>query len=233
LLSSPSKADKIWYTMGEGVGLLLVGGEGPHRAVLEPLLRSVVYTVAADSGFDLAGRLDLEPDMLVGDLDSITPSKRLREFPKARIRRYPRHKDESDAEIGLRLFWEMGIERAVVAGGGGGRLDHLLALVALFEREKRPSAWYTAREEVLVVEGTHTVSECKGQTVSFFPLGGFASRMSSAGLRWPLDGLEWERGDVGLSNVFERDRCSISVGRGRLLMVRTLVGDQDARKNQA
>jgi len=36
--------------------LLLLGGEGPQRDLLEPILSDVVYTVAADSGFDLAER---------------------------------------------------------------------------------------------------------------------------------------------------------------------------------
>jgi thiamine pyrophosphokinase len=219
--------------MREGVGLLLLGGEGPPRDLLEPILTDVVCTVAADSGFDLARRLNIVPDLLVGDFDSLEASSELQEFPEERIRRYPREKDESDAEIGLTALWDMGILRTVIAGGGGGRLDHLLGLVSLFEREKFPTLWYTAKELIQVVEGTLVITDCKGQTVSFFPLGATVSGMSSSGLKWPLDGLEWNRGDLGLSNVFSEDRCTISVSHGRLLMVRTIVEEDDARKNQA
>ena len=219
--------------MSEGVGLLLLGGEGPPRDLLEPILHRIAFTVAADSGFDLARKLKLLPDLLVGDLDSLAPSSELEDFPPARIRRYPRDKDESDAEIGLRILWEMGFQRVVVAGGGGGRLDHLLGLVALFERERTPSMWYTSRQQIQAVEGTSIINDCKGQTVSFFPLSSTVAGMSSRGLKWPLDGLVWARGEMGLSNVFTENRCSVSVAQGRLLMVRTLVGEQDARKNQA
>jgi thiamine pyrophosphokinase len=121
----------------------------------------------------------------------------------------------------------------VIAGGGGGRLDHLLGLVSLFERDKFPTLWYTSRELIQVVEGTLVVTDCLGQTVSFFPLGGTVSGMSSKGLKWPLDELEWNRGDMGVSNVFSEGRCTISVSHGRLLMVRTVVEEDDARKNQA
>jgi thiamine pyrophosphokinase len=112
-------------------------------------------------------------------------------------------------------------------------LDHLLALVSLFEREKAPTLWYTARQLIQVVEGTHVVTGCRGQTVSFFPLGGTVAGMSSSGLKWSLDGLEWDRGDMGVSNVFSQDRCTISVPQGRLLMIRTMIEEEDARKNQA
>jgi thiamine pyrophosphokinase len=219
--------------MREGVGLLLVGGEGPPRDLLEPILPGITCTVAADSGFDLARKLKLLPDLLVGDLDSLAPSKELDEFPSERIRRYPREKEETDAEIGLRILWEMGIQRVVVAGGGGGRIDHLLGLIALFEREKAPTMWYTSRQQIQAVEGTSIITGCKGQTVSFFPLGSTVAGLSSSGLKWPLDGLVWGRGDMGLSNVFTENRCSVSVTQGRLLMVRTLVEEQDARENKA
>ncbi len=218
--------------MREGVGLLLLGGEGPPRDLLEPILSKVVCTVAADSGFDLARRLKILPDLLVGDFDSLEPSRELKNYPEERIRRYPRDKDQTDAELGLQALWDRGMRRTVVVGGGGGRVDHLLGLVTLFEREKIPTLWYTARELIQVVEGTLVVTDCKGQTVSFFPLGGPVAGMSSSGLKWPLDGLEWDRGDMGLSNVFSADRCTISVTKGRLLMVRILIGEDDARKNQ-
>ena len=218
--------------MREGVGLLLLGGEGPSRDLLEPILATVVCTVAADSGFDLARKLNILPDLLVGDFDSLEPSRELEEYPQEQIRRYPRHKDDTDAELGLLALWDSGIQRVIVAGGGGGRLDHLLGLVSLFEREKIPALWYTSKEIIQAVEGTLVVTGCKGQTVSFFPLGEAVAGMSSSGLKWPLDGLEWSRGDMGVSNVFTEDRSTISVGRGRLLMVRTVEEEGDARKNQ-
>jgi thiamine pyrophosphokinase len=208
--------------MREGVGLLLLGGEGPSRDLLEPILSTVIFTVAADSGFDLARRLNIVPDLLVGDFDSLEPSQELKDFPQERIRRYSRDKDETDAELGLCALWDQGIDRVVMAGGGGGRIDHLLALVALFEREKAPTLWYTSKELIQVVEGNQDITDCRGRTVSFFPLGGAVSGMSSRGLKWPLDGLEWKRGDLGVSNVFSEDRCRVSVKKGRLLMVQTL-----------
>jgi len=156
----------------------------------------------------------------------------LEEYPQERIRRYPRDKDDTDAEIGLQALWDRGIRQVVVAGGGGGRVDHLLGLVSLFERGKTPTLWYTSREIIQVVEGTHVVSGCQGQTVSFFPLGDTVTGMSSTGLKWSLDGLEWRRGDMGISNVFSEDPCTISVKHGRLLMIRTIVEKADARENK-
>jgi thiamine pyrophosphokinase len=209
--------------MADGTeGLLLLGGEGPRRVQLEEVLRAAGLVIAADSGFDLALRLGLLPDLLVGDLDSVSSSPQLAAFPAERIRRYPRDKDETDAELGLRLFAERGFRKVVLVGGGGGRLDHLLAVASLFERANPPAAWYTALERVERVDGEALLSGCLGLRVSFFPLGSGAGGLSSEGLKWPLDGLEWPRGLGGVSNLVTADPARVRVRRGSLLMIREL-----------
>ncbi|OHD76185.1 MAG: thiamine diphosphokinase [Spirochaetes bacterium RBG_16_67_19] len=207
---------------GGAEGLLLLGGEGPRRAQLEEVLRAASLVIAADSGFDLALRLGLLPDLLVGDLDSVAPGPELSAFPQERIRRYPPDKDLTDAELGLGLFAERGIARVVLAGGGGGRLDHLLAVAGLFQRESPPLAWYTALERIERVDGEAELSGCLGRRVSFFPLGQAAGGLSSEGLKWPLDGLEWARGQGGISNLVTSDPARVRVRRGSLLMIREL-----------
>src|SRR4030042_581619 len=99
-----------------------------------------------------------------------------------------------------------------LAGGGGGRLDPLLAVAGLFQRKSPPLAWYTALERIERVDGEAELSGCLGRRVSFFPLGQAAGGLSSEGLKWPLDGLEWARGQGGISNLVTSDPAR---GRGR------------------
>jgi len=60
-----------------------------------------------------------------------------------------------------------------------------------------------------------------GETISFFPLGCVPCRMSSTGLKWPLDSLTWNRGDFGLSNEFSDHEARVRVHAGRLLVIRS------------
>ena len=62
----------------------------------------------------------------------------------------------------------------------------------------------------------------QGRTVSFFPVGEEPCRMQSRGLKWPLDGLVWRQGDVGISNVVTEALLEVKMISGRLIMVRAL-----------
>jgi thiamine pyrophosphokinase len=46
--------------------------------------------------------------------------------------------------------------------------------------------------------------------------------MTSTGLQWPLDGLEWRHGDVGISNKVVDDVLRVDMLSGRLIMVQSL-----------
>jgi thiamine pyrophosphokinase len=203
--------------------LLVTGGLAPPRERLASRFSSFALVCAADSGLDTLASWGLEPGLIVGDMDSLADRALLERFPGAEILRAPRDKDETDTELGLQALAERGAERIVLAGGGGGRLDHLLAIRCLFERgrQPRPAEWQAPGESVfLVAEGEAFSAEAMpGSIVSVFPLAGGASLMSSEGLKWPLAGLSWGPGDCGVSNVATEGAFSVRAGRGDLLVV--------------
>lgn len=209
-------------------GVLFVGGAGPDPAAVADDIAEADVVAAADQGLARAIAMGIEPDFVLGDFDSLDDTTLLDRFPPDRVLRFPTDKDETDAEIGLRLLAARGCDRVTLAGGGGGRLDHLLAIAALFDRDRPPRRWVTDAEDVLLVEGEAYFDGWRGSTVSVFPLGDGASGLYSEGLRWPLEGLAFARGWAGISNVADDDRVLVGVGRGRLLVVRSLREIRDA-----
>jgi thiamine pyrophosphokinase len=205
--------------------LLISGGDAPCRERLASRFDAFDLVCAADSGLDIAIAWGIRPGMIVGDMDSISDPAIIDAYPEAFVLRSPRDKDDSDTELGLKALAGKGARRIVLAGGGGGRLDHLLAVRALFERKAknfpRPVEWHTAHEIVYLVEegSVLDVEANAGTIVSVFPLAGGASDMTSEGLQWSLAGLKWGPGEFGLSNRMSETKARIQAGIGDILVV--------------
>lgn len=204
-------------------GLLFVGGNAPDPLWYEHLKNRFDLIVAADQGFDIACRLGIQVDRVVGDMDSVGNTEAFRLIGEDKLIRYDEDKDYTDTEIGLDLLWEMGCADVCIYGGGGGRLDHLVALLSLFERDTYPDVWVTDTHLVVTVSDDIEIVGKMGNVVSFFPVGKKPCTMTSSGLKWPLDGLVWKKGDCGVSNVISEESMRVQVKTGRLVMIGELV----------
>jgi thiamine pyrophosphokinase len=205
-------------------GLLVIGGEAPTREVLDPYLADVSLVVAADSGLRTALALGLAVDMVVGDMDSLSDPRLLDGFDPACVLRFPPDKDETDTEIGIRVLGERGCDRKIVAGGGGGRMDHFLGVLMLFERSSAPAVWVTSNTVLELVQGRREIDVEVGEVLSLFPTGQGATVRRSRGLRWPLDGMRLEHGYGSLSNQATSDKIALEIAWGGLILVRSIRG---------
>lgn len=204
-------------------GVAFIGGDGPSAHSVKELVGEVDLVVAADSGLIAAEAADYRVDWIVGDMDSLDDLSRLESYPEERIIRHPREKDYTDTELALELLWDKGCTDLSLVGGGGGRTDHILAIAALFDRPKSPDRWLTAGEDIrLVKNAVHIITE-EDSLVSLFPVGSGPWKAESQGLKWPLDGLTWQRGSIGISNRAESGSFSIRVHEGRFMLL-TLLG---------
>jgi thiamine pyrophosphokinase len=203
-------------------GIAFIGGETPEPGLGAALAKQGDLIVAADSGLLAAVAAGIRPDWIIGDMDSLDEAGRLDlldSYPAERVRRFPRDKDFTDTELALSLLWEQGCDETWLVGGGGGRLDHILGIRSLFERERSPDRWVTAAEDIRLVEDRFTVSLKAGSIFSVFPLGAGPWDAESQGLHWSLAGLPWNRGFIGLSNVADEGAVSIRVRAGRFMVI--------------
>lgn len=197
--------------------LLVTGGDAPPFSALSGRLGEFGFICAADSGLDTLRSWGLKADLAVGDMDSLADRSLLDGC--AEVLAFDRDKDDTDTELGLRELRERGYGPITMAGGGGGRLDHLLALRALLERPSGPDEWLCAGERVIRLDERRAFELAVGSTVSVFPLSGGASGMRSTGLKWPLDGLSWDAGRFGISNVAVSSLVTIDPGQRPIFVI--------------
>ena len=86
------------------------------------------YVIAADRGYDSLMAYGVNPDLVVGDFDS------LGEVPNhPNVIQLPAEKDDTDMVFALRQGLDLGYRRFVMLGGVGGRLEHTLGNLQLLD----------------------------------------------------------------------------------------------------
>jgi len=201
------------------LGIVVTGGLAPPREEVREELERADILIAADSGLDTLSSYGYCPDFVVGDMDSLKDRGLLESFDDKRVLVYPEDKDYTDTELAISTLYEKGCDSVSVIGGGGGRLDHLIAIYSLMFRDSAPLSWITDKEKVFLVKGKFCINLKVNTLVSLFPVSSEVCKMSSLGLKWSLDDLQWKPGDVGISNVAMDERVQINMKSGKLAMI--------------
>jgi thiamine pyrophosphokinase len=203
--------------------IVVTGGDAPLPSVVERLPKAAVV-IAADSGLGHARALGLHVDVLVGDLDSVTPADlAAAEAEGVEIQRHPAAKDATDLELALAVACDRGVERATVVGGAGGRFDHFLGNVLCLTSERFApvtiDAWIGAAH-VHVLRERIVLRGAPGSLVTLVPAGGAATGITTTGLRYPLDDETLTPGTTrGVSNEIGDGDATVTVRSGVLLVV--------------
>jgi len=175
--------------------ITLVGGGSLRKSDLRAAMRHAPRVVAADSGADAAFAAGAEPEVVIGDLDSLSAAGRAR-IPMDR-QHLITEQDSTDFDKALRS-----IDAPLVIGVGflGKRLDHQLAACNTLVRYPDRRAVLASADSVVFLAPPEIALDLAAATiVSLFPLG--AVEGWSEGLVWPIGGLNFTPdGGIGTSN---------------------------------
>jgi thiamine pyrophosphokinase len=217
------------------LAFVAAGGTVVEPERFRPLARAAGLILAADSGYDHLRRMGARPDLLLGDLDSISPAA-LADAHRSNvpIAAFPREKDDTDTALALLEALRRGAGTIVACGAFGGRLDHTLANVLLLASPALRRAdirLLDERQEVRLVRGSLHLRTRAGETVSLLPVGGAVESVTTAGLSYPLVGAALETGPaLGVSNVATGEEVEVRIASGSLVLTRIFDGGLDAER---
>ncbi len=210
--------------------IVLANGQVDNPDLIGQRLQDIDYNlvIAADGGSHHAEQLNLQIDVVIGDLDSLDES--YREKLKAGGTRFeiaPAHKDETDLELALLYAIDQGANLIITLGLLGGRLDMSLANILLLThpqlRKARVEIWNGSQTTWLIRPPGDQFSGQPGDTLSLIPLGGDAQGVKTHRLEYPLRDETLLFGPArGVSNVFLGSTAQVDLREGLLLAVHTL-----------
>ncbi|HUI47491.1 MAG TPA: thiamine diphosphokinase, partial [Acidimicrobiia bacterium] len=147
------------------------------------------------------------------------------------VERHPVEKDATDLELAFDLARDRGVQSVTVVGGGGGRVDHFLANVALLASSRFSDLVVDARigdAHVSVVQGGRpalAVVGAIGSLITLLAVGGDACGVTTTGLQYPLHGATLRPGSSrGVSNVLVSERATVELEQGTLLVIHVFGG---------
>ncbi len=191
--------------------------------------------IAVDGGLSYCGVLGLEPDIIIGDFDSVSEREReaievLKEQVPDRVIQLEPEKDDTDMLAALRLGLEWGFRTFRIYGGTGGRLEHTLANIQclLFLKNQGAQGYLCDVSSMIFVMKNEEVKFQPGMEgyLSLFSLGKEARGVSIRGMKYPLENYTIKNDyPIGISNEFVGEQGIITVEDGELAGIIQYVTD--------
>ncbi|MCE5319101.1 MAG: thiamine diphosphokinase [Parachlamydia sp.] len=185
-------------------------------SITASLIKAYNSVIAVDGGLHHCSKMHILPDMLYGDLDSVS-QELLNEYPELPVRRFHVEKDETDLELTLQSIFTPEVDKITVFGALEKRLDHTLANLHLIRRYPEKVFLENESEILFAFHGSIEIPCREGQTISFIPIGDDPTGVSSEGLKWEMHDATFSKYFFSLSNICLRDKVKISVGSGDLI----------------
>lgn len=175
----------------------LVGGAPVGAAAFRTALAHAPRLAAADSGADRALGIGALPEIVIGDMDSLSQAGHAALGP--RVLEVP-EQDSTDFE---KCLTRIAAPLIVAVGFTGSRLDHALAVLnALVRHPQRRCVVLGEEDAVMVCPPRLALDLAAGTRVSLFPMA--PMRGESEGLHWPIGAVPFAPGAaIGTSNRAE------------------------------
>jgi thiamine pyrophosphokinase len=182
-----------------------------------PLISSFIqnYTrkIAVDGGLIHCQAMNIVPDLIIGDLDSIS-HEILNLYPLVPKKIFPKDKNFTDMELAIA---EANSNKIGIFGALEGRADHALVNLHLLCRRPKKITIETERETIVGIKGNQRFPCYPGQLISLIPLGSSVTGVTTKGLKWELNNATLDKNFFSLSNACLSSSFEVSIDHGDLI----------------
>ena len=176
------------------------------------------FIICADGGTKHLKRLNIIPDILIGDFDS---SSDFNDY-KDRIT-YPKEKDDTDLGLAINYASQNGFKECVAIGCLGNRLDHTYANISLlkyaFEKGVNLEL-IDDKTKVFLINGKKEILKENFNYISIFPFENSVKGINLTGFKYPLNKATLSSDyPLGISNEITEDKGIIDIEDGNLIVM--------------
>ena len=180
--------------------------------------------IAVDGGSNAARSLKIIPDLIIGDLDSVSDQS-LAYFKNngVEIIRHPVEKDQTDSEIAVDYCFNNEFEELFIIAALGGRFDQQLANINLLEyiyNLNLKAKIISKNSEIALIKKSKVFNSKVGSRLSLIPQSKEVKNLKISGCKYNLSGRDILRSrSRGISNYIVDEKAEISLESGLLIYV--------------
>ena len=194
--------------------LISIGGNSTSNVLsIESNFEEII---AVDSGIEHLLNLSLNPNTLIGDLDSIS-KKSLKEVKNNGVKTlaFNSNKDQTDFELALNYLEEAEKSKVYIIGGESGEIDHLISIFLLIPSKSffENIIWLYGDKKIIFRQKLELNIE-KSTKFSIIPLADLKN-LSIDGAEWNLDNKDIQFGEtLTLRNITNEEQLNIKCDKG-------------------
>jgi len=206
--------------------LIVCSGSVDDYSCYEKYFKLAKSVICVDGGAKYVRKFGIVPDVLIGDLDSISDEdlEYLMNM-KVKVMKYPSQKDMTDTEIAVDYAVDEGFKEVIIIGGIGTRLDHTLANILLAKKLLDKGVKCTLvneNNEITLIKDSIKIAKEEDVKISLLPLTNVVEGITTKGLYYPLNCEDIEMGSSrGVSNEFKDEVAEISIKSGILIVIKS------------
>lgn len=204
--------------------IILANGKPPEKSVVTYFQRkNFEILICADGGANSAMKLNLIPDFIIGDLDSISADA-LKIFRSTSKIIQLKRQNDTDVEKCLKFAIKNRFDEVILTGVTGNRLDHTfcnLGIVLKFFNQINISL--VAEESYLKpYTGKLRLQTIPGETISIYGIKS-NTKIISKGLKFPLENVSLPFGErESTSNVAAGSEVELNIRSGIIFVIRNI-----------
>jgi thiamine pyrophosphokinase len=201
--------------------LIILKGDTPSIQLLESHWQEAALVICADGAASALLTYGKTPDIIIGDMDSITDCQ-LERFKTTKIMKVE-DQDTTDGEKALNYCLRQNIRKASLLGGFGNRIDHsiyTIELIKKFHKKGLAITSFTESEKLYLINQTTSLKEKPGTRISIFPIFGDVNNISLQGFDYDLQHANFKFGEFSsISNRIKHSPATIRFSIGELLVI--------------
>lgn len=182
------------------------------------------YIIAVDGGLNHILRLEIIPDLILGDFDSSDYQEALQ--LRGKIKKYNSDKSITDGEIAINYVIEKEFSEAIIFGALGNRIDHMLSNIYMLEKLSDAGINGSIKDnnnEIRFLKDSIVLSKGKYKYFSVIPITSQITGLSIKNARYELHDAVLNRVEsVGISNEFLNEIVELTLKTGKALIIKSI-----------